>query len=265
MGGKRSKQAGSSYEYRVRDWFNEREGWAAKRIALSGAVEEIGRHDVHAWKGDIYLTIEAKKRTKVKDEKRRDEIEIKSEWIDKIDFFKDEILVFATNRSPHYCMVPTKRFFQILNRSFDIIYNKTNSFKGDKQFKFKRGSVDDSPNKRFHLKWGSNEDTYTVLLLDEFITLRETANLDDKLSPEDKIKRLTSLDLAIEFEKLYLDELNYKQKRLLYMKMEELESGTAINPIFHAESQFYLDDAFILICPHCNEKVTKDHLQAPTE
>jgi Holliday junction resolvase len=258
-GGSKNKRAGSSYEYRLKAWFEEK-GWTSKRVALSGAVEEIGRHDVHAWKSDIYLTVEAKKRTRVKDPKKRDQIEIKAEWLENIYFDKDEILVVATDRSPHYCFIPTLRFFQILGRSFHINYDKSQIYNGNKQFVFKRDSIDNSIDKRYHLEWMNKP--WTVLLLDEFLLLRETATLNDSLSLEDRIRRLSNLEKATEFESHHVAEMNYNQKRLLYSKLEELESGSFINPLARADEQFWLgDEAFIVACPHCKEKITKKDLK----
>lgn len=264
MGGSKSKNAGNSYEYRVANWFANRPGWNGLRNPLSGASEQIsesvGKHDVRAWHNalPIFLQIECKKRTRVRDEKKRSQIEIKKEWIDKINFAVDEILVVSTDRSDMYVFIPTKRFFTILGRSFELTYDKSQIYSGDKQFVFKRESVDESVDKRYYLQWMG--EAWTVLLLEEFVTLRETANLDDKLSIEDQIKRLVTLEKAQEFEKLNLPDLNYNQKRLLYSKLQELESGTLVNPIAHSNDQFWLDDAFVLACPHCSEKITKKDL-----
>jgi hypothetical protein len=263
MSGSKSKRAGSSYEYRIRNWFIEK-GWSSKRIALSGAVEDIGRHDVHAWKNDIYLVIEAKKRTKVADIKKRSQIEIKKEWIDKILFDKDELLVVATDNSPHYAVLPIKRFFQILGRRLEISYDKSNSYSGDKQFVFKRELVDESIDKRYHLQWLG--EGWIILLLEEFVTLRETATLEDNLSHEEKIQRLSTYEKAQEYEKLYLQDLNYRQKYLLYSKLEQLESGEMINPLAHANEQFWLKDgeAYVVTCPHCDTNIYKKDLKRIT-
>ena len=81
MGKSKNKNLGTSYEYRVVEWFKSREGWNSQRIPLSGAsqavTDSIGGHDVKAWKENILLTIECKKRSRVADIKRRDSIEIK--------------------------------------------------------------------------------------------------------------------------------------------------------------------------------------------
>jgi Holliday junction resolvase len=266
MGKSKNKNLGSAFEYRCTHWFQAREGWKSIRIPLSGAsesiTESIGGHDVKAWHENrsIFLTIECKKRSRVKDEKKRSQIEIKSEWINKLQFQKDEILVVATDRSDMYVILPTKRFQQILGRSLDIAYDKSNIYAGDKQFVFKRESVDESSDKRYHLQWLG--EGWTILLLDEFVTLRETANLDDKLSIEDQIKRLTVLEKAQDFEKINLPDLSYNQKRLLYSKLQELESGSVINPIAHSNDQFWLgDEAFVIACPFCKEKITKKNLK----
>lgn len=265
MGKSKNKNLGSAFEYRCVHWFQAREGWKSLRIPLSGAsaiiTESVGGHDVKAWheKNNIFLIIECKKRSRVKDEKKRSQIEIKKEWTDKLQYQKDEILVVATDRSEMYAVLPTKRFFQVLGRSFEITYDKSNIYTGDKQFVFKRELVDESVDKRYHLQWLG--EGWTILLLEEFVTLRETANLDDKLSIEDQIKRLTALEKAQDFEKINLPDLSYNQKRLLYSKLQELESGSIINPIAHSNDQFWLDDAFILACPFCLEKITKKNLK----
>lgn len=263
MGGKAAKTRGTGYEYRIAEWFNNREGWTSKRNILSGAsqqfVEAVSKHDVRAWSDSgIFLQVEAKKKGDAKDP---DKMIIQKKWIDEIDFYKDELLVFATNRSPHYCLLPLKRFFQILGRTFIPNYTKQQHYKGTKQFTLNRANIDDAIDHRYHLTWRGIE--YVAFYLEEFVTLRETADLDDQLSYEDRIKRLVSLEKAIEFEKIYLDDLSYKQKTLLYSKLEELENGQVINPLVHSQAQFWLDDSFILKCPHCEETITrKDVTQA---
>ena len=264
MGKSAQKNRGTSYEYRVADWFQARKKWSGRRIPLSGASaqieESVGRHDVRTWHDDlpIFLQIECKKRGTTKKKVNQNQMEIQSIWIDKLEWYKDELLVFATNRSPHYAFLPLKRFFQILGRKYDISYDKKNTYNGAKQFALKRELIDEAEDKRFHLKWREQE--YVALYLEDFVELRETADLHDELSFEDIIKRLTSLERGVEFEKLNLDELDYKQKRLLYSKLEELKSGTLISPMKHAQEQFWMEeDAFILNCPFCKENVrTKD-------
>ena len=263
MSGSKVKKIGTSYEYRVADYFANKPNWSGLRNPLSGASEQIkttvSLHDVRAWRDNpvIFLQIECKKKS---NSSKPNEIIIQNEWISKIDFNKDELLVFSTNRSPIWTFLPLHRYFQILNRKYDIIYTSENTFKGKAQFLFKREYIDNDSNSRFHLLWDNQP--YVVILLEDFITLRETANLHDDLSIEDKIVRLSSLDKAIEFEKLNLDSLTYSQKKLLYTKLEQIESGEIIHPIAHANEQFWLkDDAFVLVCPKCNEKITKADLK----
>ena len=108
MGKSKNKNLGTSFEYRAVNWFQAREGWKSIRIPLSGSsdsiTESIGGHDVKAWHENrsIFLIVECKKRSRVKDEKKRNQIEIKKEWIDKLQYQKDEILVVATDRSDMY-------------------------------------------------------------------------------------------------------------------------------------------------------------------
>jgi len=263
MGKSKNKNLGTSYEYRVVEWFKSREGWNSQRIPLSGAsqavTDSIGGHDVKAWKENILLTIECKKRSRVADIKRRDSIEIKKEWVNKLDFNKDEILVVSTDRSDLYVFIPTERFFKVLGRSYVVEYTKDQVYSGDKQFVFKRASVDDSLDKRFHLKWMEQE--WIILLLDEFVSLRETANISDELSFQDQIKRLNTLESALSFEKLNLAQITNKEKSLLYAKIDQLESGSIINPLVYAKEQFWLgEEAFVLVCPHCSKKIVKKDL-----
>lgn len=259
----KSGQSGKSFEYRVANWFSKKEGWQGARNPLSGAsqqiVESISKHDVRAWneKLSIFFQIEAKKKTGV-NKSKRDEIIVQKKWIEKIDFTKDEFLVFATDRSDLYAFLPTTRFFQVLGRSYVIDYTKDNIYSGEVQFLLKRECIDSSPLRRYHLRW--NDVEYTSLLLEEFVVLRETAVLHDDLTFEDQIKRLTSLEKAQHFEVAYLNQLNTTQKRLFYTKLEELESGQIINPVYLSQEQFWLKDSFVVVCPHCSNKITKQHL-----
>lgn len=265
MGKSKNKNLGNSFEYRVANWFSDREGWSGLRNPLSGASEQvntqISKHDVRAWHDSlpIFFQIECKKRSKVKDPKRRDSIEIKKEWIDKLDFNKDEILVVATDRSDLYVFIPTKRYFKVLGRSYQVEYEKDQSYSGDRQFLFKRENVDNNPQKKYHLRWIEKE--WVILLLDEFVTLRETSDIEDDLSFEDRIKRLNTLEGAQNFEKLNVSSLSNKEKSLMYAKLDQLEHGGKINPIIYAQEQFWMgDDAFVLVCPHCSVKITKKDL-----
>lgn len=122
--GKKSKVRGTGYEYRIRDWFrNAKEqadkptGWDAERNSLSREEKSFGevtaKHDVKAWKdtedGRIFLQIEAKKTGK-------DIHTLQKEWIDKIDFTNDELLVIALNRTPHYAVITVDQYNQLNSR-----------------------------------------------------------------------------------------------------------------------------------------------------
>ena len=262
MSGRKSKSLGTSFEYRIANWFEAKDGWNGKRNPLSGAstqIEEaVGKHDVRAWNDDqtLFLQIEAKKKSAAK---KPNKLIIQKEWIDKINFEKDELLVFATNRSPLYVFLPYTRFCKVLGRAVKFELTKDDIYKGEKQLTFDRAKVDDTEDNRYFLAWRNSE--YVILLLEDFITLRETADISDDLTPEEEIKRIGSLEKAEAFEKANLSTLTYKQKRLLYSKFEQLESGTLINPLAHADQQFWLDDSFILACPHCKVNITKKDLK----
>lgn len=111
--GKESKVRGTGYEYRIVSFFkNEKQkynqpiGWDAERNSLSREEKSFGKttakHDVKAWKdledGRIFLQIEAKKTGS-------NVHTIQKGWIDKIDFFSDELLVIALQRTDHYAIV----------------------------------------------------------------------------------------------------------------------------------------------------------------
>lgn len=264
---KRSKQRGTSYEVRITNWFKELPGWDALRIPLSGAsssiTQHIGGHDVKAWneKKSITLIVEAKKRGTVKDDKRCNEMEIKKEWIDKIDFDKDEVLVFATQRSPHYALIPLKRFFQILGRKFLVDYNKEQIFKGKGQFLFKRESFEKHGD-YYHINWA--EAPYVIMLLEKFVVLRETSNLVTHLPLEDQIRNIQTLEQGKIFEQTNLEDLNYREKKMLYEKLDFLENGGFLNPLFHAKEQWYNQSAFVCICPHCEQKILKSDFESKT-
>ena len=264
-GGRKVKQRGTSYEVRVAKWFDNLPNWQGKRVPLSGASDQIneafgGKADVRAWNDSlgIYLLIECKKKG---DARNPDEVIIQNKWLGNLDFDKDNILVFATNRSSHYAFLPVERYFKILGRRYDVEHTPSQVFKGKSQFLFKREWIDNTDDKIFHLKWA--DEPYVIILLSDYVTLRETANLDDKLSIEDQIKRLTSLEKAIEFEKLNLATLNYKQKVLMYSKLEQLESGEIISPFAHADEQFWMSDdkKYILTCPNCAKNIMKSDLK----
>jgi len=264
--GKKNKSIGNSFEYRIRDWFKKRDGWQSERNPLSGASEQftnaVGKHDVRAWKDSIFLQIEAKKRSRTKDPKKRHQIEIMKEWIDKIDFDKDEILVIGFDRSDLYTLIPTKRLEKILGREI-ALKEDISTYSGGTQFVIKLKDLEE--NEYSHVYWKPFDIHYSLLSLDKFITLRETINLEDEITIEDKIKRCTSIDQIKNLEKEELENLSYGQKKLLYQKFETLENGLQINPFARATDQFWLDDAFLLVCPHCNEKITKKHLKKEEE
>jgi hypothetical protein len=266
-GGARVKRAGTSAEYAVANWFCKRENWEAKRNILSGAsqqfCETVSKHDCRAWHKTlpIFLQIEVKKKTGIGN--KPNEIIVQNEWIEKIDFSKDELLVISTNRSPLWAFLPADRYFQILGRKYNVEYTSNQIFKGKSQFLFKREYIENCDNK-FHLLWDNKP--YIVLLLEDFVMLRETANINDNLTMEEQIIRLNSLEKAIQFEQLN-QSLTYHEKSLLYNKMDQLDQGIFTNPIAKADQQWWLSDdqKYILTCPHCKQQVTKQDLTSKNE
>lgn len=261
-GGKRVKQQGTAFEYRVRDWFLKRAGWEAERNPLSGASDQIseglGKHDVRAWNDQLFFEIECKKRTRTKDPKKRSQIEVQKDWIEKINFNKDEFLCIGFDRSDLYVIISTKRFEEILGRKVNTSYDKDNTFTGKSQFVFRADYFEKGP--RVHLWWVDVKDQYfTALTLEDFVTLRETATLHDALSLEEQIKRINNLEKLQTFELENLAQMNHTQKKLLYQKYEFLEMG--LNPKYVADAQYWNTDAFICICPGCEMKITASQLK----
>lgn len=90
--------------------------------------------------------------------------------------------------------------------------------------------------------------------------LRETTIVDVVLTFADHVMRATTIERLLELEQEATD-VSYREKRLLYQKFEELESGHFINPIAHANSQFWMGgNAFICICPHCEQAIHSSDL-----
>lgn len=268
--GKAAKVRGTSFEYRVRNWFNMQAGWQSERNPLSGASEQIketvAKHDVRAWHTakSIFLQIETKKRGKSKNSKRGQQMEIMREWIEKIDFTKDELLVIGLDRSDLYAVVPTERYFQLLGLTYDITYTKDNTYAGQTQFLFKLVDLQDD---LYHIKWECADfcEYYTIFPLERFVVLRETITLEMTLTFADRVMRAMTVDELKNLEQ-EVGSQTYKDKRLLYQKFEELESGQFINPVAHAQAQFWMGgDAFICICPHCEQPIHRADLSGTQE
>ena len=52
----------------------------------------------------------------------------------------------------------------------------------------------------------------------------------------------------------------FREKKLLYEKLEIIENDYKWNPVALAEAQWYVDDAFVISCPFCKENITRKAL-----
>jgi hypothetical protein len=239
---------GRSYEYRVRNWFKERENWEAERNPLSGAsdqiTEEMGKHDVRAWndKLNIFLQIECKKTST-----EQDNLKIQKEWLDKIDFSNDEFLVFSyQNCQQHFALMPKSAAQAILEKVEHKLKLKEKIYEasGEVQFGFKKEWVDGKRDEIFLVKF--NDVIYYILDLGEFIDLREKY-----IKPESEnkslIERIKTLNTKESLEKFFKDnesKMETRDKRAYYAKLERIESGN-INEADHGmikQNQFWLPE-----------------------
>lgn len=159
--GRESKNRGRTYEYRVRDWFRSRADWDEEktiRVPLSGACEildeKVGKYDVVAVhrNGKLILEIECKKTG-------GSVFTLKREWIDKLNFSKTEFLVFALDKTKHYCLLPIEIY-----DDKDVQVSK--KIKGKKTFRINKKDIIDD-----HLKfeWSCFEECFYILPLSEYI------------------------------------------------------------------------------------------------
>jgi len=163
---------GRNYEYRVRDWFTD-QGWKAERNPLSGASEqivtELGKHDIRTWREDlkIFLQVECKKTSK-KDNK----LNLEQEWLDKIDFAKDEFLCFSyKNCKEHFGLTTEEVAMKIFqDRDMDLT-DDVYSPKGKKQCVMKRVWFEKKPAQLFQIKF--NKKMYYIFNLEVFLKARE--------------------------------------------------------------------------------------------
>ena len=242
---------GKDYEYRVKQWFLDK-GWKAERNPLSGASdqieEQLGKHDVRAWKEDlnIFLQIECKKtmqKKKTKDGQDDDTLVIEKEWLDKIDFTNDEFLVFSYNRcKQHFAFMPKEesdKFLANANLKQTPLYEP----RGDAGFGFKRAWLEDKQDTIFTVKFLDR--VWHAVDLEVFIDAREKSKVPTKANSfDEKIKTIHSIDTLKELFTNESKVWDTRQLRLYYSKLERLESGkdNAYNPTFIKDSQFWLDE-----------------------
>ncbi len=234
---------GRDYEYRVRNWFIK-QGWKAERNPLSGASDqiedELGKHDVRCWRDDlsIFLQLECKKKSTTKDI-----LDIKKEWIDKIDFDNDELLVFSfKNCKQHFAFLTKEAADKVLGR-MKLRKSETYEPRGDKVFGFKREWVEFKEEEIFVVNFMGK--TWYTLDLGTYVTARE--NYKTVITPKtvaEKLKFINDAKKLKAFRKEDGENWDTKENRLYYAKLERLESGeeNKYNPNFIKESQWWLSE-----------------------
>lgn len=212
---------GRNYEYRLRDWFRDR-GWESERNPLSGASEQIvnnlGKHDVRVLKDGIFLQLECKKTNK-----KNGILNIKKEWIDKIDFNNDEFLIFSyKNCFQHFCLFPEKYIIDKLNKSDFEIVKEIIKVSGKKQFGMNRGIIEKNKKKVFRIDFDNI--FYCILDLEDYISLREKfgpSNVQNFYNKISFINDINELKIIYEKEKNNLTTTEHKE---YYIKLEKLEN-----------------------------------------
>lgn len=258
-GGRASKSRGTSYEYRVRDWFNARPNWTATRIILSGAVksvvDELGKNDVTArHQSGIFLQIECKKTGD------HEEHIILWDWLEKLDFTNDEFLVFAFGRSDHYVLVKQEIYAEI-DKGF--IPGAPNFIaEGDTRFKVKRQWFDILP---VTILWSTHNQMFVVTTLTQYTELLEKRGPLKTLQPIEVIKAATEIEPLKAWYKEFKHRFTSYERSLYYAKLHRIENGIDDKPTaeFIAANQWWRDTSqdFIMRCPHCDKIITNEQLK----
>lgn len=251
---KLSKTRGTGYEYRIRDWFrNEKQskdkppGWEAERNSLSREEKSFGetvaKHDVKAWKDvndtdRIFLQIEAKKTGK-------DVHTIQKEWIDKIDFFSDELLVIALNRTGHFAVIDIEAMPNLLgvdnNANNQMVVpsdvcileleekaGKIVKCRGKKSVRIHKSDVEaatfEAP---MLLNWENIERKFVVFPLIDYVRLREQRPpnrkipLHDKLAEDDDMDNIPTVEVDINSETIISSPYDDRPIKLIPKTTEE--------------------------------------------
>lgn len=196
---KLSKTRGTGYEYRIRDYFrNEKQkstqplGWEAERNSLSREEKSFGKttakHDVKAWKDindteRIFLQIEAKKTAK-------DIHTIQKEWIDKIDFTSDELLVIALNRTGHFAVIDLTTMPELAGEGdsgeFIKKASKVVKCRGKRSVRIHKKDVEAATLQApMILSWENIEREFIIFPLYDYVQLREQRPPNVKMPPRD--------------------------------------------------------------------------------
>lgn len=246
---------GKGYEYRLRDWFRER-GWNSERNPLSGAskqiTEEMGKHDVRSWKGEIFLQIECKKTNK-----ESESLAIQQEWLDKINFDNDEFLCFSYKGcKQHFCMFP-KRIGDAIFK--DVVLDKSSTVykpSGSSGFGYKREWLEGKP--KYCSQVMFNNVHYYVVDLELYVENREKFN-GHNADSKGFVEQVKATHDQSKLKKLFKDsesKLTTREKRIYYGKLERLETGkfNSVDESTMKESQFWLDDKAI-VKPEAIDKI----------
>jgi hypothetical protein len=239
--GTQSHVIGKGFEYRLKAWFKSRDGWLAERNPLSGASdqieEELGKHDVRAWREDfqIFLQIECKKTNN-----EEAVLGIKKEWIDKINFNNDEFLVFSFLRcGQNFIFIPLEMVSPVV-----ISLKKLETYKasGDTVFGFKKEWIADKPDSYCIVDF--IEKSWAVFDLTFYIDYREKNKIETKTTnSSDKIKVINTVDELKKYREAESSGWVTKDWKAYYNKLDRLESGeTSYNPAFIKEGQWWLPE-----------------------
>lgn len=251
--GYKSKRAGTSFEYRVRNYFNNLENWEAERNILSGGagqiIRNIAKHDVRAYNSElnIFIQIECKKKTGIG--KDGNKISIKKEWINGLNFKNDEILCFACDHSDIYVLTEFSIFKEYYNnKAIDIVkYNSNESF---------TIKIDEIKDTDKILECFDN--IYIILRIDKYINLREDIERKKENTIEGMIKKIKTIEDFKNFENKYFDKLNLQQKKLLYIIGSQIEDNI-INNLNNIKLNN--KNKKLITCPHCKKIITTNDIK----
>lgn len=259
-GGRKPKARGTAFEYKIRNWFNEREGWTAERVLLSGAVkqaaDEIGKNDVKArHESGIFLQLECKKTA------QHDEHVILWEWIEKIDFDNDEFLVFAFGRSKSYVLVRQEDYAEVDENFIPDAPEFVAS--GATRFKCKRQWLEEVI--PLTVLWKPHKKMFVLTELEPYIEKLEVRGPLKTLKPLETIKAADDMVKLRDWYGENKQRLTSYERSLYYAKLHRLENDIPDRPTnqYVASVQWWRDTSedFIMKCPHCDQVITNKDLQ----
>jgi hypothetical protein len=219
-----------------------KKGWKAERNPLSGASdqieEELGKHDVRCWKEEmkIFLQLECKKTN------HESVLDIKKEWIDKIDFYNDEFLVFSYMRcQQHFAFMPADVLDEIVEK-MKLKKSETFEPRGEVLFGCKREWIEGKLDTVFVVSFLGK--LWYIIDLDIYIDAREKLNIETKSTTvADKIKSINTVKELKALKDTEGAAWGTKALKAYYNKLDRLESGdVSYNPDFIKTSQWWLPE-----------------------